>query len=165
MYTVYVPCTASFLTRIYFSYSYIFIFTLRSNFDRKSHYITANSKYSPNEIKAASVFFSRFVCTASNGRLLLFVLKCSAEYLLNISAKSSRISQSHLLLMQPYLVLRSMCAVHQRTDLHISVFLSLFLSTFLSKCIDKRIMLIFCIEFRSVAWLFLSVIILFPPYY
>jgi hypothetical protein len=61
MYTVYFPWTASFFTQIYFSYSYyIFIFTLRSNFARKSHYITANSKYeySPNEIKgSAYVFF------------------------------------------------------------------------------------------------------------
>lgn len=65
MYTVYVPCTASFFTQIYFSYSYyIFIFTLSSNFARKSHYITANGKYeySPNEIKGSVYVFFFMVC-------------------------------------------------------------------------------------------------------
>jgi len=85
------------------------LFTLSSNFGRKPHYVTANGKYSPNEMDV-SVDFPRYVCTAHNGRLLHFVLKCSAEYLPSISATFSRFSQSHLLLMQPYLLLRSACA-------------------------------------------------------
>lgn len=140
MYTVYVPCTASFFTQIYFSCSYIFIFTLRSNFGRMPHYVTANGKCIPNET-AASVFFFFFkVCVhCSHGRLLHFVLKCTAEYLLSISATFSRFSQSRLLLMQPYLLLRSTCAAYQRTNLRVSLLLNFFLSTCLSKCINKRI--------------------------
>lgn len=62
MYTVYVPCTASFFTQIYFSCSYIFIFTLRSNFGRMPHYVTANGKCIPNETAASVFFFFQGLC-------------------------------------------------------------------------------------------------------
>ena len=131
MYTVYVPCTASFFTQIYFSCSYyIFTFTLRSNFCRKPHYVTANGKYSQNEM-ASSVVFPRFVCTANNGCLLHFVLKCSAEYLLSISVTFSRFSQSHVLLMQPYLRLCPTCT-YISEPIFVTFYFDVFLTVHLS---------------------------------